>query len=131
LAEEAAVKKALFLIVGLIAGGIAACVTNPLTGRHTVALVDNREIFPSSFQHYEVFLSEHTVITGTAEARMVEQAGERIRGAAERWVASQGAGDDAIPGFLSTHPSHDTRIRDLRREMPGAKAAAARFGVYF
>jgi predicted Zn-dependent protease len=269
-------KPALFLGVVIIAGGIAAaCVTNPLTGRHTMALVDNSELFPSSFRQYDEFLAEHQVVTGTREALMVERVGARIREAAEKWLIAGGAGDylrdyrweyrlvlddqvnawcmpggkivvytgilpvagteaglatvmghevshallnhgqqrmsasmlqqlgaaglgmltggqaresrdlamtvygagselfgilpfsreheseadrvglslmaiagydpeeaipfwermsgggGGVPEFLSTHPSHSTRIRDLREEIPGARAAAARFGVSF
>jgi hypothetical protein len=79
------VKKILFLGVVIMAGGIAAaCVTNPLTGKSTMALVDNSELFPSSFREYEQFLAEHQVVTGTPEARMVVRAGARIREAAYR-----------------------------------------------
>ena len=66
------------------------CVTNPLSGRRTMAFVDNSELFPSSFQQYEQFLSENSVITGTAEALMVERVGNRIRQAAETWLAYEG-----------------------------------------
>jgi predicted Zn-dependent protease len=87
--------KKLVVVLGaviIIGGLIAACVTNPLTGKNTMALVGNSELFSSSFQQYDEFLSEHQVITGTAEARTVERVGERIRGAAEQWLAAEGAG---------------------------------------
>jgi predicted Zn-dependent protease len=58
-----------------------------------MALVSNQELFPSSFQQYDEFLSEQTVITGTADARMVERVGVRIRDAAEKWLTAKGAGD--------------------------------------
>jgi predicted Zn-dependent protease len=87
-------KLFLLLIIAMaVAGLVAACVTNPLTGKHTMALVDNQELFPSSFQQYDEFLSEHTVITGTADAGMVERVGMRIRDAAEKWLSAEGAGD--------------------------------------
>jgi predicted Zn-dependent protease len=89
-------KKAfvcLFIGAVIIAGGlVAACVTNPLTGKNTMALVGNSELFASSFQQYDEFLAEHQVITGTAEAQLVERGGARIRGAAEKWLISEGAG---------------------------------------
>ncbi|MDR0450854.1 MAG: M48 family metallopeptidase [Treponema sp.] len=82
------------LSAGLISLGIfIACVTNPLTGRNTMAFVDNSQLFPSSFQQYQEFLKENTVISGTAEARLVERVGARIRGAAESWLNAEGAGD--------------------------------------
>ena len=41
------------------------------------------------------------------------------------------AGDGGTPEWLSTHPSHANRIRNLRRSIPEAKQAAAQFGVTF
>jgi Zn-dependent protease with chaperone function len=35
------------------------------------------------------------------------------------------------PEFMSTHPSDATRIANLRRMIPEAKAEAAKFGVTF
>ncbi|MDR0624657.1 MAG: M48 family metallopeptidase, partial [Treponema sp.] len=72
---------------------LAGCATNPLTGKSTMAFVNNSELFPSSFQQYEQFLSENTVVSGTAEARLVERVGIKIREAAEKWLASEGSGD--------------------------------------
>jgi predicted Zn-dependent protease len=66
------------------------CVTNPFTGQSTMAFVDNSQLFPSAFAQYDEFLSENTVITGTQEAEMVSRVGNRIRQAAERWLASEG-----------------------------------------
>jgi len=37
----------------------------------------------------------------------------------------------APPEFMSTHPSDATRIANLKRLVPVAKAEAAKFGVYF
>jgi predicted Zn-dependent protease len=72
---------------------LAGCVSNPLTGKSTMALVGNSELFPSAFQQYEQFLSESTVINSTAEAQLVERVGRKIREAAERWLAAEGNGD--------------------------------------
>jgi predicted Zn-dependent protease len=72
---------------------LAGCATNPLTGKSTMALVGNSELFPSAFQQYEEFLSENTVVSGTAEAQMVERVGKNIREAAEKWLAAEGNGD--------------------------------------
>jgi predicted Zn-dependent protease len=72
---------------------LAACANNPLTGKKTMAFVNNSELFPSSFQQYEQFLSENTVVEGTAEVLMVERVGARIREAAEKWLAAEGSGD--------------------------------------
>jgi predicted Zn-dependent protease len=74
----------------LILGG---CATNPLTGKKTMALVNNNELLASSFQQYDEFLSGSTVIAGTAEALLVERVGNSIRLAAEKWLAAEGKGD--------------------------------------
>lgn len=41
----------------------------------------------------------------------------------------QNSGGGAPPEFMSTHPSHDTRINNLRGAIPEAKAAAKQYGV--
>lgn len=41
------------------------------------------------------------------------------------------SGGNAPPEFLSTHPSDATRIANLRKLLPEAKAEAAKFGVNF
>jgi predicted Zn-dependent protease len=68
----------------------SGCVTNPLTGKSTMALVNNNEVFAASFQQYDEFLRENTIVSGTPEARLVEQVGSRIRIAAEKWLAAEG-----------------------------------------
>jgi predicted Zn-dependent protease len=43
-----------------------------------------------AFQQYNEFISENKVITGTAQAQMVERVGKKIRASAEKWLASEG-----------------------------------------
>ncbi len=82
-------KKA--IIFGLaVSALIIACATNPFTGKKTMALVGNSEIFPSAFQQYNQFLSENKVITGTADAKKIETIGTKIKVAAERWLTANG-----------------------------------------
>lgn len=66
------------------------CATNPLTGKSTLALVDNSSIFPSAFQQYDEFLKENKVISGTADAKLVEKVGLKIKQAAEKWFKAVG-----------------------------------------
>lgn len=47
----------------------------------------------------------------------------------QRMSAASGGG--APPEFMSTHPSHETRIQNLTQWIPEAKAEAAKFGVKF
>ncbi|MDR0600524.1 MAG: M48 family metallopeptidase [Treponema sp.] len=90
------IMRGLFTILGavlLAAGFAAACVTNPYTGRTTMALVNGDELLAMSFSEYKTFLNGHAVIKGTADAALVERVGGRIRQAAEKWAASMGQSD--------------------------------------
>ena len=50
--------------------------------------------------------------------------------AAELWKRMKAnSGGQAPPEFLSTHPSNDTRIKNLQEWAPGAKDEAKKFGV--
>ena len=71
---------------------ISGCATNPLTGKRTMAFVNNSELFPMAFQQYEEFLRENKVVTGTPESEMVERVGNRIAEAAEKWLQREGYG---------------------------------------
>jgi len=80
--------RAAFLVPAALV--ITACATNPYTGKRTMALVSNDALLASSFTQYQQFLDENKVITGTADAEMVNRVGNRIRQAAEKWAASIG-----------------------------------------
>jgi len=82
-----------FLLVFLCIASLVTCVTNPLSQKSTMALVSNKELFASSFSEYNQFISKNKVITGTADAIMVERIGENIRMAAEVWLNSKGKSD--------------------------------------
>lgn len=69
---------------------VIACATNPITGSKTLNFVSNASLFPSAFQQYSSFLKENKVVTGTAEARRVENIGIKIKKAAEAYVKSLG-----------------------------------------
>lgn len=58
--------KILFVLLFAL---VLSCAKNPFTGKNTMALVPNSQIFPSAFQQYDQFLSENKVIKGTAEAK--------------------------------------------------------------
>ncbi len=51
---------------------------------------------------------------------LMARAGFDPRASVELWENMMAAGGEAPPEFLSTHPSGDTRIRDLQASMPGA-----------
>jgi len=77
---------AVFFVVLLFYG----CVTNPLTGKKTMAFIDNSSLFPQSFTEYQQFLNENKVITNTPDAQMVTRIGTRLAEAAQKWLASEG-----------------------------------------
>jgi len=69
---------------------LAGCKTNPFSGKSTLALVSDDALFPSSFQQYGDFLKENKVIKGTADAKRIEDVGNKIRIAAEKWLKANG-----------------------------------------
>jgi predicted Zn-dependent protease len=88
-----------YIIGGIaILGLIVACSTNPFTGKNSLALVSNNDILPSAFQQYSQFLSENKVISGTADAKRVENIGTKIKVAAEKWLTANGQ-----PGYLTDY----------------------------
>ncbi|GIZ08658.1 M48 family metallopeptidase [Flavobacterium sp. UMI-01] len=82
-------KKNIIIGFGVV-GFMLSCATNPLTGKKTLNFVSNSELFPSSFQQYGDFLKENKVVSGTTDAKRVETVGVKIKGAAERYLASLG-----------------------------------------
>jgi len=76
----------LFGIVLLVFG----CVSSPLTGKKTMAFISNSTLFPMAFSQYDEFLQENNVVTGTAEAEMVERVGKRLADSAAKWLISEG-----------------------------------------
>ena len=82
--------KKILVFLCLCCLAMSTCATNPFTGKNTMAIVDNSELFPTAFQQYNEFLDQSTVITGTADSEMVIRVGNRLRIAAEKWLADQG-----------------------------------------
>ena len=85
-------KKKMILASAVICvlGLVFSCATNPLTGKKSLNFVSNSELFPSSFQQYGTFLKENKVISGTSDAKRVENVGIKIRLAAEKYLTSIG-----------------------------------------
>ena len=83
-------EKKFLLLILLCIELLATCISNPLTGKNTMALVGNKELFATSFQQYGQFISENKVVTGTSDSMMVERIGGNIRKAAEKWLTSEG-----------------------------------------
>lgn len=69
---------------------LVSCAVNPVTGRKSLSLVGNDQLFPQSFTQYQEVLKQGKVITGTTDAKMVQTVGERIKYAAEKYYTSKG-----------------------------------------
>jgi len=106
---------AIFFILLLFFG----CVTNPLSGKSTMALVSNRTLFPTSFAQYNQFLRENTVVRNTAESEMVARVGRRIAEAAQKWLRAEGS-----PNYLNDYRWEYNLVSDNTVNawcMPGGK----------
>ncbi|GGH48049.1 peptidase M48 [Mangrovimonas yunxiaonensis] len=107
-------------ITALFATGLfLSCATNPFTGKQTMALVSNDQLFPTSFQQYNQVLSESKVVTGTTQSEMIKRVGERIAIASERWLNANGH-----QGYLKDYQWEYNLIDDKTVNawcMPGGK----------
>ena len=98
-----------------------SCATNPFTGKKTLALIPNSQLFPTSFAQYNQVLSEGKVVTGTQQSEMIKRVGQRIAVAAERWLNANGK-----PGYLNDYKWEYNLIQeDVVNAwcMPGGKIA--------
>lgn len=110
--------KNAFIILST-AGLISACATNPFTGKKTMAIVPNSQLFPTAFAQYDQFLSENKVIKGTSDAAMVTRVGQKIAVAAERWLNANG-----YTGYLNDYKWEYNLVDDKTVNawcMPGGK----------
>jgi predicted Zn-dependent protease len=109
-------RIALALMVFLM---VAACKTNPFTGKKMFNMHSNSSIFPTAFAQYDQFLNENKVIEGTADAQMIERVGKKIAAAAERWFNANG-----YPGYLKDYRWDYNLVDDKTVNawcMPGGK----------
>lgn len=107
------------LIMLVIFLGVAACKTNPFTGKSTLNFYPNSQIFPMAFAQYDQFLGENKVIKGTSDAQMITKVGQRISSAAERWLSANG-----YPGYLKDYKWEYNLVDDKTVNawcMPGGK----------
>ena len=106
---------AVFFIFLLYSG----CVSNPLSGKKTMAFIGNDELFAMSFTEYSDFLNENKVITGTADAEMIKRVGVKLAGAAQKWLVSEGQ-----PNYLDDYKWEYNLVQDDQINawcMPGGK----------
>ena len=78
-------SKLLLILFFLIA---TTCKTNTLTGKKTLNFFgDNKPLFAMSLKKYETFLSEHEVVRGTEDAKLVSSVGKDIAKAAQTYFS--------------------------------------------
>ncbi|GLB51642.1 peptidase M48 [Neptunitalea chrysea] len=75
------------------------------------------------------FSRKHEIEADKIGLTLMAIAGYNPEEAAELWKRMKAMGSSSTPEFLSTHPSHDTRIGNLTAWAPEAKAEAKKFGV--
>lgn len=75
-----------------------SCSTNPLTGRQSLSLVSNAQLFPQAFAQYDQVLQESQVDKTSADAKMINNVGQRIKYAAEKFYSQIGQGS-ALQGY--------------------------------
>ena len=110
--KKIVLSMAIFLMV-------AACKTNPFTGKSTFNMFPNSQIFPMAFAEYDQFLNQNKVVEETAEAQMITDVGQRIASAAERWLDANG-----YPGYLNDYKWEYNLVQDETVNawcMPGGK----------
>ncbi len=78
-----------FIIAGII---MAACSTNPLTGRQSLALVSNSALIPMALQQYNQVLNESAVVKNTSQSQMIKNVGMRLKSAAEKFYQNHEIG---------------------------------------
>ena len=88
-------RKIVFLLLLLF---LLSCQTVPVTERQQLSLIPSSQIMSMSASNYREFMSQHEVVKGTAEARMVERVGSRIRQAVDRYFRKQGKPDPLEAG---------------------------------
>lgn len=110
--------KNICITLGL-AAIVVACATNPFTGKKTMALVPNSQLFPTAFAQYNQFLNQNNVVTGTKDSEMIQRVGQRIAVAAERYLNANGH-----QGYLKDYKWEYNLVQDETVNawcMPGGK----------
>ena len=112
-------KKIIISTIAATLFVISGCSVNPFTGKSTMALVSNAELFPMAFQEYDSFLNEHKIVQNTKESRMIENVGQRIANAADVWLKANG-----YPNYLDDYRWEFKLVEDKQINawcMPGGK----------
>ncbi len=76
-----------------MAGGLASCFKNPVTGRSSVNVLPESEMRTMAQQQYTSVLAESKVTSGTNDAAMIQKVGQKISAAATQYLSSIGKAD--------------------------------------
>jgi len=112
------IKRSLLITVFTVLT-LVGCKTNPFTGKQNLNFVSNSQLFPMAFQEYDQFLSENKVITGSSEANMIKNVGQKIVTASERYLNANG-----YQGYLNDFAWEFNLVKDDAVNawaMPGGK----------
>lgn len=89
--------KRIFNILAMAAavGVVTACATSAITGRRYLKLVDSETVNNQAALAYKEFLGTNStkVVTGTAQATMVKNVGNKIAAATQRYLQEKGIAD--------------------------------------
>src|SRR5690606_13302385 len=91
-------KMRKFVVLPLLLLLVWSCATNPLTGRQSLSLVSNAQLFPQAFAQYDQVLKESKIDKTSADAKMINNVGQRIKYAAEKFYKEKGL-SQALQGY--------------------------------
>lgn len=109
------------LTISVLSAMTVSCTTNPITGRSSIQIANNQELASMALQQYRETMSKVKVITGTAQAKSVQNVGLRIKNAANNYYKSIGR-----EGDISNYQWEFKLVDDKQINawcMPGGKVA--------
>jgi predicted Zn-dependent protease len=85
-------KKQIIFLLGILLF-FFSCQTVPITGRQQLSVIPSGTVLSMGVQSYSEYLSKHTVITDSEDARMVKRVGRRIQTAVEKYFSDHNMRD--------------------------------------
>ena len=101
---------------------LAACSTVPITGRKQLSLVSSDEVIQMSATQYKEVLTKSKVSDNKEQTKLIKRAGQKIRGAVEKYMASKGLSSE-LNGFKWEFNLIDNDSIANAWCMPGGKVA--------
>jgi len=109
-------KSPILIVILLL---FAGCKVNQFTGKKTLNLYGNEQLFPMAFREYDAFLAEHKVVKGTADSERIQRIGAQIAAAAQNYFEHKG-----MPNYLNDYAWDYNLVEDKTVNawcMPGGK----------